>query len=129
MIRETFAILDPAEAVMRIFSSLILVSTVLATPAFAQCTDQRLVFQPTSGKLGFRMEILSEEAGTRALVHRPFRDTPDSYQIVSEQTGDAGSRYVLVGPGGTFHVDIDPSGTAVVEANRDIPSRWRRVCD
>jgi hypothetical protein len=28
-----------------------------------------------------------------------------------------------------FHFDIDPSGTAVVEANRDIPSRWRRVCD
>jgi len=118
---------------MRIFSSLvlrsILASTVLATPAFAQCTDQRLVFQPTSGKLGFRMEILSAEAGAKALVHRPFRGTPDSYQIVSEQADDTGSRYVLVGPGGTLRFDVDRSGAAVVEANHDIPSRWRRVCE
>jgi len=118
---------------MRIFSSLILASilasTVLATPAFAQCTDQRLVFQPTSGKLGFRMEILSAEAGAKALVHRPFRGTPDSYQIVSEQAHDAGSRYVLVGPGGTLRFDVDRSGAAVVEANHDMPSRWRRVCE
>ena len=114
---------------MRMFSSLVLASTVLATPAFARCTDQRLVFQPTSGKLGFRVEILSVDAGARALVHRPFRDTPDSYQIVSEQADDTGSRYVLVGPAGTLRFDVDRSGTAVVEANRDIPSRWRRVCD
>src|SRR5262249_51579301 len=96
-----------------VFSSLILASTVLATPAFAQCTDQRLVFQPESGKLGFRVEILPAEAGARVLVHRPLRATPDSYQIVSEQAGDTGSRYVLVGPAGTLHFDVDQSGTAV----------------
>ena len=114
---------------MRILSPLILASAVSATPALAECTDQRLVFQPTSGKLGFRVEILPAEAGAKALVHRPFRSTPDTYQVVSEQAAAAGSRYVLVGPAGTLRFDVDPNGTAVIEANREIPSRWRLVCE
>lgn len=113
---------------MHIVTSLILASAMFATPAFAQCTDQRLVFQPESGKLGFRVEILPMEAGAKALVHRPFRSTPDTYQIVAERPSDAGSRYVLVGPAGTLRFDVDASGTAVVEANREIPSRWRLAC-
>ena len=82
-----------------------------------------------SSSIAATVPLVSAEAGARALVHRPFRDTPDSYQIVSEQADDTGSRYVLVGPAGTLRFDVDRSGTAVVEANRDIPSRWRRVCD
>jgi len=114
---------------MRIVSPLIVASSMLATPALADCPDQRMVFQPTSGKLGFRMEIVQAEAGAKALVHRPFRSTPDTYEIVSEQTADAGSRYTLVGPAGSLQLDIDADGTAVVEANREIPSRWRLVCE
>jgi hypothetical protein len=114
---------------MRILSPLIVVSAILATPALADCPDQRMVFQPTSGKLGFRMEILQADAGAKALVHRPFRSTPDTYQIVSEQTADAGTRYVLIGPAGTLQLDVDADGIAVVEANREIPSRWRLVCE
>jgi len=113
---------------MRTWTSLILASVAFTSPAFAQCADQRLVFQPESGKLGFRVEILSTQAGARALVHRPFRSTPNTYQIVAEQPSDAGSRYVMVGPAGTLRFDVDASGAAVVEANRDIPSRWRLAC-
>jgi hypothetical protein len=64
-----------------------------------------------------------------ALVHRPFRSTPDTYEIVSEQTPDAGSRYTLVGPAATLQFDVNADGTDVAEANREIPSRWRLVCE
>ena len=114
---------------MRIVSPLIVASSMLATPVLADCPDQRMVFQPASGKLGFRMEIVRAEAGAKALVHRPFRSTPDTYEIVSEQTIDAGPRYTLVGPAGSLRFNVDADGTAVVQANREIPSRWRLVCE
>jgi hypothetical protein len=113
---------------MRIRSPLILASLIVATPALADCPDQKLVFQPASGKLGFRMEIMPAELGAKALVHRPFRSTPDTYEIVAERSSETGSRYVLVGPAGTLRFDVDANGTAVVEANREIPSRWRLAC-
>src|SRR5712691_5278240 len=52
---------------MRIVSSLIVASSMLATPVLADCPDQRMVFQPASGKLGFRMEIVQAEGGAKAL--------------------------------------------------------------
>jgi hypothetical protein len=82
----------------------------------------------SSGKLGFRVEIVPTESGgegQQAHVYRPFRSTPDTYQIVNEQPSGAGSRYLLVGPAGTLRFDVSANGTAVVESNREIPSRWQ----
>jgi hypothetical protein len=117
---------------MRVTSLLILGSVVIVTPAQADCADQRLVFQPSSGKLGFRVEIVPAEAGGaegQALVYRPFHKTPDAYQVVTEQPSGSGARLVLIGPAGTLRFDVSADGTAVIEANREMPSRWRLVCN
>jgi hypothetical protein len=115
---------------MRVLRLLILASAAIATPALADCQDQRLVFQPSSGKLGFRVEIAPANADgeRKALVYRPFRSVPDTYRIVTEQPSGSGSRYVLSGPAGTLRFDVSDNGTAEVEANREIPSRWRLAC-
>jgi hypothetical protein len=113
---------------LRVSSLLILGSVVMLTPAQADCIDQRLVFQPSSGKLGFRVEIVPTESGgegQQAHIYRPFHSTPETYQIVTEQPSGAGSRYLLVGPAGTLRFDVSANGTAVVESNREIPSRWQ----
>ena len=90
-----------------------------------------MVFQPSSGKLGYRVEIVPTEVdGERqAHVYRPFRSTPDIYRIVTEQQSGSGSRLTLVGPAGTLRFDLNENGTAEIEANREIPSRWRLACD
>jgi len=115
---------------MRFWSLLVLGSVVIASPALADCTDQRLVFQPSNGKRGFRVEIVPTESGSerQALVYRPFHATPDTYDVVEQPSG-SGARLVLIGRGGTLRFDLGTDGTAVVDANRDIPSRWRLACD
>jgi len=115
---------------MRFWSLLILGSVAIASPALADCTDQRLVFQPSNGKRGFRVEIVPAESGSerRALVYRPFHATPDTYEVV-EQPAGSGARLVLIGPAGALRFDLGADGTAVADANRDIPSRWRLACN
>lgn len=110
---------------------LMLASVAAGTPALADCKDQRLVFQPSSGKLGYRVEIVpTDVAGERqARVYRPFRSSPDTYRVVAEQPSGSGSRFTLIGPAGTLRFDLNENGTAEIEANREIPSRWRLACD
>jgi len=61
---------------MRIFSPLIVASSMLATPVLADCPDQRMVFQPASGKLGFRMEVVQAEGGAKAAGVRATKGNP-----------------------------------------------------
>jgi hypothetical protein len=99
-----------------------------AYPARAACpTNQRLVYEPTSGKSGFRMELVinTTDGIGRALVYRPFSQAPDDYKLITEQTSDSSARYVIIGQAGILRLETTTDGQAVLEANRDMPSRWR----
>jgi hypothetical protein len=107
---------------------LILLLAGFAYPARAECPpDRRMVYEPTSGKSGFRMELMAGTADGigRALVYRPFNQAADDYRLVTEQTSASSARYVLIGPAGILRLETSADGQAVLEANREMPSRWR----
>jgi len=113
---------------MRVLTLLILGSVVTATSALADCPDQRMVLKPESGKLGYRVEIVPGEAGSKgqALVYRPFAARPDTYDLIVDPSG---SHYTLYGPAGALKLDVDSNGSAVLDSNREIPSSWRLACN
>jgi hypothetical protein len=115
---------------MRIASLLTFGAIMAASPAFADCPDQRMVLKPESGKLGYRVEIVPGESGSsgHALVYRPFVAKPDTYDLIVDPRSSSGSRYILSGPAGALKLEMDSNGTAVLDANREIPSRWRLSC-
>jgi hypothetical protein len=102
------------------------------SPAQAECPpNQPIVYEPASGKLGFRIEIFPEapDGSGRALIYRPFSTGPDPYRLISEQTAASGGRYMLIGQAGILRFETTADGHASVEANRDIPSQWQlRPC-
>jgi hypothetical protein len=82
---------------------LVLLLAGFAYPARAECPlDRRMVYEPTSGKTGFRMELVTgtTDGIGRALVYRPFSQAPDDYKLITEQTSAASARYVLIGQAG-----------------------------
>jgi hypothetical protein len=102
----------------------------IVSPAKADCADERRVFKPASGKMGFRMEILAGADSNvgEALVYRPFISTPDTYQLIVEQRSAASTRYRLIGRAGSLRLDVSAEGKAEVEANRELPALWRLAC-
>jgi hypothetical protein len=79
--------------------SLVLLLAGFAYPARAECPpDRRTVYEPTSGKSGFRMELVTgtTDGIGRALVYRPFSQAPDDYKLITEQTS-AASALCLIG--------------------------------
>jgi hypothetical protein len=107
---------------------LVLLLAGFAYPARAECPlDRRMVYEPTSGKTGFRMELVTgtTDGIGRALVYRPFSQAPDDYKLITEQTSAASARYVLIGQAGILRLETRADGQAVLEANREMPSRWR----
>jgi hypothetical protein len=104
---------------------------VTASPALADCPDQRMVLKPETGKLGYRVEIVPGESGSRgqALVYRPLAATPDTYDLTVDPRSPNGSRYILSGPAGALKLDVGSNGIAVLDSNREIPSRWRLSCN
>jgi hypothetical protein len=69
-----------------------------------------MVYEPSSGKSGFRMELVTgtTDGIGRALVYRPFSQAPDDYKLITE-----------------LRLETRADGQAVLEANREMPSRWR----
>jgi hypothetical protein len=116
---------------MRVLNLLILGLIATASPAFADCSDQRMVLKPETGKLGFRVELVPGEsgAGGQALIYRPFVARPDKYELTVDPLSADGSRYILIGPAGRLKLDVGSNGVATVESNRDFPSRWRLACN
>jgi hypothetical protein len=56
-------------------------------PLRAECPpDRRIVYEPASGKYGFRMELVTgaQDSIGRALVYRPFSQAPDDYKLITE---------------------------------------------
>jgi hypothetical protein len=115
---------------MRGLVLLVVGAVTIVSPAKADCRDERQVFKPASGKMGFRMEIVTEADSKvgQALVYRPFNAAPDTYQLIVEQKSPTGSRYRLVGRAGSLRLDVSADGKAVVESNREIPSVWQLAC-
>jgi len=115
---------------MRGLILLIMGAVTIVSPAKSNCVDERRVFKPTSGKMGFRMEILTAADSNigQALVYRPFINTPDTYQLIVEQKSPSGSRFRLIGPAGSLRLDVSADGKAVVESNREIPALWTLAC-
>jgi hypothetical protein len=109
---------------------LILGVLTIMSPAKADCGDERRVFKPASGKMGFRLEIVTMGDSTvgQALVYRPFSKSPDNYRLIVEDTSPAGSRYRLIGPAGMLRLDVTADGKATVDSNRDFPSVWKLAC-
>jgi len=98
--------------------------------AKADCGDGPQVLKPVNGKLGYRMEIVTTADGTalKALVYRPFTNSPDVYEIVVERRNSAETHYRLSGRAGSLRLDVKTEGTATLEANREIPSLWKLDC-
>ena len=115
---------------MRGLILLIVGAVTIVSPAKADCADERRVFKPASGKMGFRMEILTEADSNvgQALVYRPFTSKPDTYQLIVEQKSPSGSRYRLIGRAGSLGLEVSADGKAVVESNREIPALWQLAC-
>jgi hypothetical protein len=101
----------------------VLLSVLLVSPATAKCS----VYEPISGKIGFRLEIVAEapDGSGRVLVYRPFEQTPDAYRLVFQQETSTGKRYALLGPAGVLWLEISSDGRVVLQANREMPSQWR----
>jgi hypothetical protein len=116
---------------MRVLSLFVLGSIVSASPALADCSDQRMVLKPDTGKLGFRVELVPGESGSggQALIYRPFHATPDTYNLTVDPLSPTGSRYILSGPAGALKLEVGADGTAVIDSNREFPSRWRLACN
>lgn len=102
----------------------------MVSPAKADCADDRQVFKPASGKMGFRLELVTEADSTvgQALVFRPFNSKPDSYQLIVEQKSASGARYRIIGRAGTLHLEVSADGKATLESNKEIPALWRLAC-
>lgn len=114
---------------MRGFILLILgAATVMS--AKADCGDGLRVFKPVNGKLGFRMEIVTQADGSavKALLYRPFTSAPDVYEIALERRTATGARYRLTGRAGSLQLDVKAEGGATLEANRALPSLWKLDC-
>lgn len=100
-----------------------------AAPAAAQCPGQVTVFEPQSGKHGFRMEVWAPAEGERghALVYRPFHSTPERVVVVFLESADGANRYLLVGSRGPQYIEIRTDGSATMDASREYPSRWQAL--
>jgi hypothetical protein len=116
--------------VMRGLFLLLAGAVTIVSPAKADCGDDRQVFKPASGKMGFRLEIVTETDSKvgQALVYRPFSSAPDTYQLIVEQTSPSGSRYRIIGRAGNLRLEVSADGKATVESNREIPALWRLAC-
>jgi hypothetical protein len=116
---------------MRGLILLIVGAVMTVSPAKADCGDERQVFKPASGKMGFRLELVTEGDSTvgQALVYRPFNAAPDTYQLIIEQKSASGSsRYRIIGRAGNLRLEVSADGKATVESNREIPALWRLAC-
>ncbi|SRR6266540_3201047 len=115
---------------MRGLILLIAGAVIIVSPAKADCGDERQVFKPASGKMGFRLELVTEGDSNvgQALVYRPFNSSPDTYQLIVEQKSASGSRYRIIGRAGNLRLEVSADGKATVESNREIPALWRLAC-
>jgi len=115
---------------MRVLILLILGAMTIVSTAKADCGDDRRVFKPASGKMGFRLELVTEADSNvgQALVYRPFNSAPDPYQLIVEQQSASGSRYRIIGRAGNLRLEVSADGKATVESNREIPALWRLAC-
>jgi hypothetical protein len=118
---------------MRGLILLILGAVTIVSPAKsanANCGDERRVFKPASGKMGFRLELVTaaDSAVGEAHVYRPFSKSPDNYQLIVVETSPERSRYRLIGPAGMLRLDVTADGKATVDSNRDFPSLWKLAC-
>jgi hypothetical protein len=105
-------------------------AVTMVSPAKADCGDERQVFKPASGKMGFRLELVTEADSTvgQALVFRPFSNTPDNYQLIVEQKTASGARYRIIGRAGSLRLEVGADGKATLESNKEIPALWRLAC-
>jgi len=109
---------------------LLMLGAATIMSAKAECGDGVQVFKPVNGKLGFRMEIVTQADGAavKALVYRPFTSAPDVYEVAVEHRTAAAARYRLTGRAGSLQLDVKPEGSATLEANRELPSLWKLDC-
>jgi hypothetical protein len=108
-------------------SLLIPAIVAVVSPALAECRHEHRIYEPASGKFGFRLEIVADapDGSGWAEVYRPFSDAPDKYKLIFDRSSDSGGRYVLFGPAGILRLELSTDGQAILDANRRIPSRWR----
>jgi hypothetical protein len=99
----------------------------IASAAAAECRNDARTYEPVSGKFGFRIEIVSDapDGSGWAQVYRPFNQAPEKYKLVFDHASNSSTRYLLFGPAGVLRLELGTDGQATLDANREIPSRWR----